>query len=151
MKQRFNQTLRIAFLSLLIIGLYACSSLKPSGSNGYNKPVTINASCEQREEDGYYDKISVSVNQNMVQSLDWLSNPRQGKCLFQLKDFTQIATQPQADLQSRKNKKCHIYIWQDTRFVTVSTSNCAKVCAVNDYVLPILLDPQTGNCSKVSR
>lgn len=151
MKQRLNQIGRIALLSLLVLGLHACSSLQPGGSSGYNQPVTINASCEQREEDGYYDKITVSVNQNVVQSLDWLSNPRQGKCLFQLKDFTQIATQPQADLQSRKNKKCHIYVWQDARFVTVSTNNCAKVCAVNDHVLPILLDPQTGGCSKVSR
>ena len=111
LNQRLNQTLRGVFLGALMLGLHACSSLKPEISSGESKPVTLNASCEQREEDGYYDKITLDVRQNVVHSLDWLRNPRQGKCRFQLKDFTQVATQPQTDLQSRKDKKCHLYIF----------------------------------------
>ena len=155
MNTRLIHTLRLGTLGVIALTLNACSLFNVggvgSGSSGESKPVTLNAACEQREEDGYYDKITLEVHQNVVQHLDWLRNPRQGKCHFQLKDFTQVATQPQTDLQSRKDKKCHIYIWQDARFVTVSTLNCAKVCAVNDRVLPILLDPHTDGCSKVSR
>ena len=148
MNTRLINLLRLGTLGAIALTLNACSLYNVGGSVGGNnsgesKPVTLNASCEQREEDGYYDKITLDV--------DWLRNPRQGKCRFQLKDFTQVATQPQTDLQSRKDKKCHLYIWQDARFVTVSTNNCAKVCAVNSRVLPILLDPHTGGCSKVSR
>jgi hypothetical protein len=156
MNTRLINLLRLGTLGAIALTLNACSLFNVGGSVGGNnsgesKPVTLNASCEQREEDGYYDKITLDVRQNVVHSLDWLRNPRQGKCRFQLKDFTQVATQPQTDLQSRKDKKCHLYIWQDARFVTVSTNNCAKVCAVNSRVLPILLDPHTGGCSKVSR
>ena len=151
MSQRpFFNLARTGCICVLALTLNACA-LFNFGGGGYSKPVTLNAACEQREDDGHYDKINLKIVQNTVQSLDWTSNPRQGKCQFKLADFTQVATQPQADLQSRFDKQCHLYVWQNGQYVTVSTNNCAKVCAVNDYLLPVLLDPNTGACSKIGR
>ena len=143
---------QIAIISVSALMLDGCSLFfGGSSGGGYSQPITLNAACEQREEDGYMDKITLNIRNNVVEKLDWTSNPRQGKCHFELKDFNQVATQPQTDLQSRFDKKCHIYVWQDARYVTVSTNNCAKVCDVNDQLLPVLLDPKTGGCSKVTR
>ena len=109
-------------------------------------PVTLEGKCEQRTADGYRDKIKISVKENVVSELDWTANPRAGACRFELKNFTQIATTPQADLQSKKDKKCHIYVWQDDRHVTVAVYGCKKICKQNDRILPVLLEPKTGAC-----
>ena len=109
-------------------------------------PVTIEGNCEQRAADGYRDKINISVKDNVVSALDWTANPRAGSCRFELKNFTQVSTKPNTDLQSKKDKKCHIYVWQDERHVTVAVYGCKKVCKQNDRILPVLLEPQTGAC-----
>ncbi len=145
-----NQRLTAVLLAACVLGLSACAV--GGGSAGSSKTVTLNGACEQREDDGYYDNISINVVDNTVQSLDWIANPRQGKCQFKLEDFKQVATQPQPDLQSLRDKRCHIYVWQDTRFVTVATNNnCQSICSASKNILPVLLDQSTGSCSKASR
>lgn len=144
----------IAFISALI--LTACQttpspdaavSEPPPVPKKNTGPVTIHGNCLQRDEtDGYRDKISIDVKDNVVSAMDWTANPRAGSCRFQLKDFTQVSNSPNADLQSKKDKKCHVYVWQDDHHVTVASYSCRKLCRINDKILPVLLEPQTGNC-----
>lgn len=109
-------------------------------------PVSVKGSCKQREVDGYGDKIKLEVEKNDVKALDWTAQPRGSACRFELKNFTQTSNQPIADLQSKKDKKCHVYIWQDDDHITVAVYACKKLCRSNDKILPVLLDPKTGNC-----
>lgn len=108
--------------------------------------INTNIACEQREDDGYYDKITARVTNNVVTQLNWVSNPRQGRCTFALQNFKQVKTQPQVDLQSINDRRCHIYMWQDANYITISSANCNQSCAVADDLLPILINPQTGAC-----
>ena len=124
--------------------LHACSTLAPSRSSDVN----FQGACEQREEDNYYDFIKLKVNSNVVEQLEWTANPRQGRCQFNLADFTQVKTRPQVDLQSKKDRRCHIYMWENGQYVSVSVLNCKSVCAQNDRILPILLNERTGSCAQ---
>lgn len=108
-------------------------------------PVTVDGSCEQKDEHGYYDKIKVKVKENVVSELDWTARPRGAACRFQLKNFTQTSSAKQAELESKKDKKCHIYVWHDQRHVTVAVYNCKKICGQNDRLLPVLLTHE-GKC-----
>jgi hypothetical protein len=134
----------LALVSAVLV-LNACSTIMPSSRSS---DVTINGACEQREEDGYYDFIKLKVNSNVVEQLEWTANPRQGRCQFNLADFTQVKTRPQTDLQSKKDRRCHIYIWENDQYVSVSVLNCKSVCAQNDRILPILLNERTGSCAQ---
>lgn len=154
MRLNFLRHAALAFISAMV--LTACQStpntettttesiVTPKRNTG---PVTINGNCHERNEtDGYRDKITISVKENVVSAMDWTANPRAGSCRFQLKDFKQVSDTPHAALQSKKDKKCHVYVWQDDHHVTVASYSCRKLCRVNDKILPVLLDAQTGNC-----
>lgn len=108
--------------------------------------ATFNGSCEQREEDGYYDNIRLKVTHNVVEQMEWTANPGGGFCQFNLKDFKQVKARPQVDLQSTKDRRCHVYIWENGQHITVSTQNCKSLCTQNDELLPILLNPRTNSC-----
>ena len=131
-----------ALISVLLLN--ACSTLMPSRSSNVN----FNGTCEQREEDGYYDFIKLKVNHNVVSQLEWTANPRQGRCQFNLNEFTQVKTRPQVDLQSKVDRRCHIYIWENGRYISVSPVNCQTVCAQNDRILPVLLNERTSSCAQ---
>lgn len=142
---KINTHLLLTGASLIsIILLNACSSIIPTRSSN----VSFNGSCEQREEDGYYDNIKLRVANNVVEQLEWTANPRQGRCQFNLTDFTQIKTRPQVDLQSKKDRRCHVYMWNNNQYTSVSVLNCKSVCAQNDRILPILLNERTGSCAQ---
>ena len=131
-----------ALISVLLLN--ACSTLMPSRSSNVN----FNGTCEQREEDGYYDFIKLKVNHNVVSQLEWTANPRQGRCQFNLNEFTQVKTRPQVDLQSKVDRRCHIYIWENGRYISVSPVNCQTVCAQNDRILPVLLNERISSCAQ---
>lgn len=151
-----SKPFRLAALMLCSLALFACSTPNntpkatssdvmplPQKNTG---PITIKGNCQQREQDGYADRITVEVDKNNVKALDWTAQPRGRSCRFELKNFTQVSNQPIADLQSKKDKKCHVYMWQDDDHITVAVYACKKQCRSNDKILPVLLDPKTGNC-----
>lgn len=113
-------------------------------------PVSVSGDCEQRDEMGHYDKITIDVKDNVVNKLDWTAKPRGRSCRFELKSFTQVSSTPTANLQHKKDKNCHVFVWQDERYITVATNNCRKVCSQNDRLLPVLLNPKTGACQKAT-
>ena len=152
-----SKSLRFITLTISALALFACSTPNSTPTTTQPEavaqqvkrntgPVTTKGNCQQRETDGYGDKIKLEVDQNNVKVLDWTAQPRGGSCRFELKNFTQISNQPIADLQSKKDKKCHVYIWQDDDNITVAVYACKKSCRLNDKILPVLLDPKTGNC-----
>ena len=137
--------IRLLTVLLAAATLFACSTSYRS-SNRPSAPVTINGHCEQRETDGYSDAIKLMVSNNVVNALDWTTQPDNRSCRFELKNFTQTSTQPVADLQSKTDRNCHIYVWRDNNHITVATNNCQSLCAANDKILPVLLNPSTGDC-----
>lgn len=106
----------------------------------------MKGNCTQREVDGHRDKITFTIKENIVEALDWTAQPRTGSCRFQLKEFNQVSTWPNVDLQSKKDKSCHVYAWQDYDYISVSIFGCKRICKHNDRILPILLDGETGTC-----
>ena len=146
----------VGFMLASVLFLSACvtpptgdaSTTPPSKPIG---PVTVNGSCEQRDDMGYSDKISIVVKDNVVSALDWTAKPRGNACRFLLKNFKQISSTPIANLQHKNDKKRHMFVWQDERHITVATNNCRKVCGQNDRLLPVLLDPSTGSCKAVPK
>lgn len=130
-------------LLLSTLLLNACGTLAPR-----SPAVTFNGTCVQREEDNYYDNIKLNVNNNVVEQLEWTANPPQGRCQFNLSDFNQVRTRPQVDLQSKTDRRCHLYMWNNGQYISVSTFNCQSVCAPNNHILPILLNERTGSCAQ---
>ena len=138
-----KQSLWIGAALLSTLLLNACGTIAVR-----SPAVTFNGTCEQREEDSYYDNIKLKVNNNVVEQLEWTANPRQGRCQFNLADFNQVKTQPQVDLQSKADRKCHVYMWNNGQYISVSVLNCQTVCKPNNHILPILLNDRTSSCAQ---
>lgn len=148
-------SLKHVFAFFIALSLAACQTemmIDPITGGGVlpakrnNGPITMKGNCTQKETDGHRDKISFLIKENVVEALDWTAQPRTGSCRFQLKNFNQVSTWPNVDLQSKKDKSCHIYAWQDNDYISVSVFGCKRICRHNDRILPILLDSETGNC-----
>ncbi|TDR31389.1 hypothetical protein DFR44_11037 [Hydromonas duriensis] len=133
-------------VTALVLGGCQAVNVLSKASHKISRPVNIDGYCSQTDEAGYRDQIKISVKNNTVQALDWTASPKQGTCRFQLNDFTQIATRPTADLQSKTDRRCHVLVWQDRDHITVAANGCQSSCPASDQLLPVLLDSQTGGC-----
>lgn len=149
MRSLMPPTLRLLTLLMVTGALFACSTSNRSAYR-YAPPVTLNGHCEQREVDGYSDNIRLIVDSNAIKALDWTAKPDSRSCHFELKNFTQVPNRQVADLQSNTDRNCHIYVWRDNNHITVATNTCENLCAANDKMLPVLLNPLTGGCMSKS-
>lgn len=145
MRSFLSTPLRILALVLATTTLFACNTTSRSAYR-QSMPVTFNGYCEQREVYGYSDTIRLTVDNNAIKTLDWTAKPDSRSCHFELKNFTQVPNRQVADLQSNSDKNCHIYVWRDNNHITVATNACENLCAANDKMLPVLLNPLTNTC-----
>jgi hypothetical protein len=115
-------------------------------------PITINAHCVQREEDGFREDARLSVDDNRVRAIDWqLWVGARGSCHFKLDEFRQTREKPQIELLAKDGGGCKLFVWQEPGRVTLAHVGCEARCTAGIYeeAWPVLFDPSSGKCAVV--
>lgn len=115
-------------------------------------PITINAHCAQREEDGFREDARLSVDDNRVRAIDWqLWVGVRGSCHFKLDEFKQTREKPQIELLAKDGGGCKLFVWQEPGRVTLAHVGCEARCTAGIYeeAWPVLFDPSSGQCAVV--
>ena len=135
----------LAAASLLVLA--ACAS-RPTPI-AYH-PITIDAHCAQREEDGFREDAQLAVTDNRVRRIDWqLWVGERGTCRFALADFRQTREKPQVELQAIDGSGCKLLVWQQPGRVTLAHTDCVAHCTRGIYeeAWPVSFDPSSGGCA----
>lgn len=115
------------------------------------RPITIDAHCAEREEDGFREDARLAVEANRVRALDWqLWVGERGSCHFALRDFRQTREKPQVELTANDGDGCKLFVWQEPGRVTLAHTGCEARCTAGIYeeAWPVLFDP-SGRCATV--
>ncbi len=115
-------------------------------------PITIDAHCAQREEDGFREDARLAVDDNRVRALDWqLWVGQRGSCRFALQDFKQTREKPQVELLAKDGSRCKLFVWQQPGRVTLAHADCEARCTagIYDEAWPVSFDPSSGRCAAV--
>ena len=113
-------------------------------------PITIDAHCAQREEDGFREDARLQVADNRVRAIDWqLWVGQRGSCRFVLADFRQTREKPQIELLANDGSGCRLFVWQEPGRVTLAHVGCEARCTtgVYDEAWPVSFDPSSGACA----
>lgn len=122
----------------------------PSGGGA----LSLNGSCEQKEEDGFREQARLDVRSGVVEHLHWqLWVGRRGSCRFELKDFVQTRSRPHIELSARDRTGCRLLVYQDQRRVTLAHADCENRCSggIYDEAWPVMFDPASGLCANLER
>lgn len=144
---------------MLLPWLGACSMLPslPVGRSRVpsapiaDRKIDLNGQCAQTEDDGFRERATLRVRDNLVQALSWqLWVGRRGSCSFEQADFTQTRRRPHIELAARDGSGCRLQIWQDPRRVTLAHVGCERRCTpgIYDQAWPVMFDPVTGGCAR---
>lgn len=115
-------------------------------------PITIDAHCTQREEDGFREDARLVIDDNRVRAIDWtLWVGQRGSCHFALDDFRQTREKPQVELTTRNGDGCRLFVWQEPGRVTLAHAACEAHCTAGIYeeAWPALFDPSSGGCAVI--
>ncbi len=149
-----------AVLAVLLAALGACGLITPASGPGTaplrptpiaDRPIDLDGTCSQTEEDGFHESARLLVRGNQVQALSWqMRIGRRGNCAFELASFRQTRSRPHVELAERDGSGCKLMIWQDPRRVTMGHAGCAKHCTpgIYDNAWPVMFDPTTGCCAR---
>ena len=141
---------RILVLAGMLLVLTSCTT-RPTPI-AY-RPITIDARCAQREEDGFREDARLSVSDNRVGAMDWqLWVGQRGTCRFTLADFRQTREKPQVELAARDGSGCRLFVWQEPGRVTLAHADCEQRCTVGIYdeAWPVSFDAASGGCARVA-
>lgn len=127
-----------------------CAVPGPRGSAAMGA-ISVDARCEQTEEDGFRERARLRVVDGEVRSLSWEQwLPRQGACRFDLDAFRQIRTGDVIELTERSGAGCRLLVWQAPARVTLAHTGCERRCeagTVYEEAWPVMFDPATGGCA----
>ena len=149
-----------AALAVLLAVLGACGLIVPASGPGTaplrptpiaDRPIDLDGTCSQTEEDGFHESARLLVRGNQVQALSWqMRIGRRGNCAFELASFRQTRSRPHVELAERDGSGCKLMIWQDPRRITMGHAGCAKHCTpgIYDNAWPVMFDPATGRCAR---
>lgn len=114
------------------------------------KPLNVKSSCSHRDAVGTQTKLNLLVKNAEVKTFSaQVSIPQRGVCRFDLKNFEQTATLPQALLKAKDGSGCSVRMWEQGKEVTIAFNSCPKACEKDafSYLWPILVDARTGRCA----
>ena len=117
------------------------------------RPITVDAHCAQREEDGFREDARLSVVDNRVRAIDWqLWVGQRGSCRFRLDDFRQVREKPQVELRATDDSSCRLFVWQEPSRVTLAHVGCEQRCTagIYDEAWPVSFDAASGGCAKIT-
>jgi hypothetical protein len=115
-------------------------------------PITIDAHCMQREEDGFREDARLVVDDNHVRAIDWtLWVGQRGTCHFALSDFRQTREKPHVELLAKDGSGCKLLVWQEPGHLTLAHADCEARCTagIYDEAWPVLFDQSTGRCAVI--
>jgi hypothetical protein len=138
-------------LSFVVVALLMAGCASRPTPIAY-RPITINAHCVQREEDGFREDARLSVDDNRVRAIDWqLWVGNRGSCHFKLDEFRQTREKPQIELLAKDGGGCKLFVWQEPGRVTLAHVGCEARCTAGIYeeAWPVLFDPSSGQCAVV--
>jgi len=149
---------RARWLWLLVLAWAGgCSMLPPVMRPGVpptpiaDRPIHLDGSCSQAEDDGFRERAVLRVRDNLVQALSWqIWVGRRGSCSFELAEFKQTRRRPHVELAALDGGSCRLMIWQDPRRVTLAHSGCERRCTpgIYDQAWPVMFDPASGGCAR---
>jgi hypothetical protein len=145
-----RRSTRVAAAAAAVVALMAACSSRPAPI-AYH-PITIDAHCAQREEDGFREDARLVVDDNRVRTLAWqLWVGQRGTCRFALDEFRQTREKPQIELLAKDGGGCKLYVWQQPGRVTLAHADCEARCTagIYDEAWPVLFEPSTGQCAAV--
>ena len=124
-------------------------SFKPQATQNLN----IRSRCTHRDALGTRTRLDLQVKNAQVGRFSAeIAIPKHGICRFDLQNFVQKATQPQALLSAKDGSACTVRLWEQEsakgRQVTIAFNSCQGACTGDtfDYLWPILVDARTGRC-----
>ena len=118
------------------------------------RPLNVRSRCQHRDAVGTATQLDLWVKNAEVKNFNaTVTMKSYGTCRFQLKDFTQIQTLPQAVLQAKDGSGCLVRLWEEDKGrqgsrVTVAFNQCPQACERDafSYLWPILVEAKTGRC-----
>jgi hypothetical protein len=138
----------VAVVSALLVACAGPARRRPPPID--DRPITIDARCTQRDDDGFREDSRLQVIDGRVLAMTWkLSVGRSGNCSFAFDQFRQTRTRPHAELLARDGSGCKLMIWQDPSKITLAHAGCQSYCSVGVYeqAWPTMFDPATGGCA----
>jgi hypothetical protein len=137
---------------LALAALAGCASVTPGPAPIADRPIHLDARCEQRDINDFREQARLAVREGTVRELSWqLWVGERGSCRFELADFRQVQSRPHVELLARDGSPCKLMIWQDERRVTLGHAGCEQRCSpgITEDAWPVMFDPRTGACAKV--
>ncbi len=133
------------------------SGSRASAGGSKNTPIAdqaidIAGSCSQKEEDGFREEATVSIQANEVKQLSWrLWVGKRGSCQFDGNDFVQTQKRPSIEMKAKDGSACKLLIWQAPDRVTLAHANCQARCTpgIYDDAWPVMFHPKNGSCAKL--
>ena len=129
------------------------STLKLLASRGMKpqpiRPLNVASNCSHKDEIGTQTSLELLVKEAEVMTFDAQVSIRgRGVCRFNLNDFDQVETMPQALLRHKKQSGCLVRMWEEGPKVTIAFNSCPKSCEGNafSYLWPILVEADSGRC-----
>ncbi len=153
---------RSACVAALVLGTLVGACTMPPGTSpprdSYTRPtpiaarvITLDAHCEQTEDDGFRELARLRIDRDVVQSLSWeLWVGKKGGCRFEREDFEQTQRAPHIEMRARDGSGCRLMVWQEPRRVTLAHAGCETRCTpgVYDRAWPVMFDPGSGRCAR---
>ena len=121
-------------------------NLKPMAT----KPLNVKSKCSHKDAVGTHTKLDLLVKNAEVKTFAAQVNiPHRGICRFDLKNFEQTATLPQALLKAKDGSGCSVRMWEQGKEVTIAFNSCPQSCEGEafSYLWPILVDAKSGRCA----
>lgn len=113
------------------------------------RPLNVRSKCSHKDAVGTRTRLSLLVKNAEVKTfLAQVSIPKRGTCRFDLRNFKQTATLPQALLAAKDGSDCTVRLWEQGDRVTVAFNSCPQSCdgEAFNYLWPIMVEAKTGRC-----
>lgn len=125
--------------------LLAKRNMKPQ----VTRPLNVRSRCSHKDEIGTATELDLLVTEAVIKNFDAkVSIKGYGSCRFNLNDFDQVATLPQALLRHKRISGCSVRMWEQGESVTVAFNSCPKSCDGDafSYLWPIMVEAKSGRC-----
>lgn len=113
------------------------------------RPLNVRSKCAHKDDVGTRTRLSLLVKNAEVKTFSAnVDIPKRGSCHFNLRDFKQTETLPQALLSAKDGSDCTVRLWEQGDRVTVAFNNCPRSCdgEAFSYLWPIMVEAKSGRC-----
>lgn len=113
------------------------------------RPLNVRSKCSHKDDVGTRTRLNLLVKNAEVKAFAAnIDIPKRGTCRFNLRNFKQTATLPQALLAAKDGSECTVRLWEQGDRVTLAFNNCPQSCdgEAFSYLWPIMVETKSGRC-----